>query len=212
MEKVARPAQDVNVNTWNSQSMPFGSPAMSSPPKWPATPGENPHFSTPSTILIHCAESWSGSSQWGIIGPNRPNTSRAARIRQLACRAYTKLQNGPPQMGAKRAYCSAEVLHRELNELTKGNEGSVSSKEMLDICEMEGNAQNGGGAFKIELHEGNELWLKYDLVKFDGRKVPISTRGAPGDVGSPAPSPFLPSFGAARASHQAGGVMSPSGF
>lgn len=161
-----------------------------------------------------CTENWSGSNQWGIIGaPNRSNASRAARIRQLACRAYTKLLNGPPPMGAKRAYCSAEALHRELNELIKqGNESPVSLKEMLEICETEGNAQNGGGAFKIEVHEGNELWLKYDLVKFDGRKVPISTRGAPGDIGSPLSSPFLPSFGAARASHQAGGVMSPSGF
>lgn len=131
----------------------------------------------------------------------------------MACRAYTKLQNGPPQIGAKRAYCSAEVLNRELNELIKlGNESPILVKEMLDICEMEGNAQNGGGAFKIEIHEGNELWLKYDLVKFDGRKVPISTRGVSGDIGSPVTSPFLPSFGAARASHQAGGVMSPSGF
>ena len=77
---------------------------------------------------------------------------------------------------------------------------------------MEGNAQNGGGAFKYEIHEPNELWMKYDLVKFDGRKVSLSTRGIPGDIGSSISASFVSPIGATRASQLSGGVMSPSGF
>ena len=96
-------------------------------------------------------------------------------------------------------------------ESMKPNEGPISVKELMDSCEMEGNSLNGGGAFNIEVHDGAEVWLKYDLVKFDGRKIPVGTRGGPGDIGSPVSSPFMPNFGAARLSQQPG-VISPTGF
>lgn len=130
-------------------------------------------------------------------------------MRLLACKAYTKLQNTPP-IGGRKGFQSAKAVLREV-ELTKPkNDGPITLEELLSICDMEGNAQNGGGAFKYEIHEPNELWMKYDLVKFDGRKVSLNTRGLSGDIGGSAS--FVSPIGAARASQLSGGVMSPSGF
>ena len=52
--------------------------------------------------------------------------------------------------------------------------------EMLDICDTEGNSQNGGGSFsKVQDDPMGPL------IKFDpGRNMSMSGRG-PGDIGSP---------------------------
>lgn len=115
-------------------------------------------------------------------------------------------------MGGRKGFQSAKAVLHEVEMMKPKNEGPITLDELLSICDMEGNAQNGGGAFKYEIHEPNEWWMKYDLVKFDGRKVPLSTRGLSGEIGSPTVAPFIPAIGASRASHRSGGIMSPSGF
>ena len=89
------------------------------------------------------------------------------------------------------------------------NEGGISLQEMLDICDTEGNSQNGGGSFTIESQSSNNTYVKFE----PGRHTSMSTRGGmPGDIGSPLPGGSFPPFGTPRPFHQPGGLPTPSGF
>jgi hypothetical protein len=94
---------------------------------------------------------------------------------------------------------------RQVELLKPGNEGPISFRELLDICDTEGNPQNGGGSFTIETHEPNGYYVKFE----PGRNRSMSARGAAGDIGSPITSFLAPG---ARIAPSPGGGLSPSGF
>lgn len=81
-----------------------------------------------------------------------------------------------------------------------GHEAPIGMQEMLDICDTEGNGQNGGGSFAI--HSEDQVGL---LIKFNfGRDTSIS-KGV-GDIGSPIVSGGpMPIIGGQRAFQQPGG-------
>lgn len=88
------------------------------------------------------------------------------------------------------------------------NEGTISLQEMLDICDTEGNNQNGGGSFVTETQGDAGT-----LVKFEpGRNPSLSMRGVPGDIGSPIQGSSFPGFGSSRGFPQPGASNIPSGF
>lgn len=172
---------------------------MSSPPKWPALPGEKTFNLDLICMLIgFLANGWNATNHFGIIGGSHRPAPRAVTLRLLICRAWNKLQNTPP-VGGDRGFHSVDAVLREVELMKPANEGHVSLKELLEICETEGNAQNGGGAFKVEAHEPKGLMVKYDLVKFDGRKMSVVTKGTPGEIGSPVQPASLPGLTAAMA-------------
>lgn len=143
-----------------------------------------------------------------IGGPNRPNASRAVTIRLLVCQACIKLSVSPPTTSTN-GFHSIESVLRQVEAIKPGNEGPVSLKEMLDICDTEGNAQNGGGSFTTETHDSNRIYVKFE----PGRNTSRVMRGVPGEIGSPVPPFYMPAHSGARASQPAGGgLMSPSGF
>lgn len=81
-----------------------------------------------------------------------------------------------------------------------GHEAPVSMPEMLDICDTEGNGQNGGGSFTTHLEDQVGLLIKFD----SGRNTSIS-RGV-GDIGSPiAGGGAMPIIGGQRPFQQPGG-------
>jgi hypothetical protein len=86
-----------------------------------------------------------------------------------------------------------KVLH-QVEQLNPPNEPPISLKEMLDICDTEGNSQNGGGSFTI-----NDDGVNGKSVKFepDNNSALSSHRGSlvPGDIGSPVPGNSMPVFG-----------------
>ena len=61
-----------------------------------------------------------------------------------------------------------------------GHEPPVHMLEMLDICDTEGNSQNGGGSFVTRADDQVGLLIRFD----PGHNASISGRGA-GDIGSP---------------------------
>lgn len=65
---------------------------------------------------------------------------------------------------------------------------------MLDICDTEGNPQNGGGTFIIKGEGENGKSVKFEP---DNNSSLPGHRGSivPGDIGSPVPSNSLPAFG-----------------
>ena len=64
------------------------------------------------------------------------------------------------------------------------SEGPISMDEMLEICDTEGNTQNGGGTLKIEAHGHAAMYIKFE----PGRSMSMGMGGGmgPGDIGSPA--------------------------
>lgn len=71
------------------------------------------------------------------------------------------------------------------------SEGTISLQEMLDICDTEGNNQNGGGSFVTETQGDAGTFVKFE----SGRNPSLSTRGVPGDIGSPIQGSPFPGFG-----------------
>ncbi len=171
--------------------MPFGAPPMSGPPSWSNNSGPQ----------------WSNGA-FGNVAMNRQNASRAVTIRHLICQACNKVSANPPAT-SKNGFHSAEVVLRQIELMKPANEGLIALREMMDICDTEGNSQNGGGSFTVTREQTG------DFIRFEaGRNTSVSMRGGvPGDIGSPIPGGAMPVFGGARQPFQhPGGIMSPSNF
>lgn len=153
---------------------------------------------------------WPNNNGFGGIlgGSARPSGSRAVTIRLLVVQACSKLSAHPPT-DSRWGFHNVDTVLNQVEHMKPPHEGPISMKEMLDICDTEGNTQNGGGSFIIEHHE------PHTFVKFEpGRTTSISMSGGigPGDIGSPIPGGAIPSFGGGRGFPQHGHVMSSSGF
>ena len=152
---------------------------------------------------------WPNSNAFGTFGAaSRPSGSRAVTIRLLVVQACNKLSAHPPP-DSRWNFHNIDTVLNQVEIMKPPHEGPISMKEMLGICDTEGNSQNGGGSFIIERHE------PHTYVKFEpGRNTSISMNGGlgPGDIGSPIPGGAMPSFGGGRMMPQHGKIMSPSGF
>lgn len=126
-------------------------------------------------------------------------------IRQLVCQACHKLSVNPSP-NSRNGFHSVDAVLRQVELLKSGHEGSIFLRELLDICDTEGNSQNGGGSFIVEKHEPNGLYIKFE----PGHDRSVGARGAAGEIGSPMTSFYAP--GVRMAQPPVGGVLSPSGF
>ncbi|KAL8671438.1 MAG: hypothetical protein Q9168_004067 [Polycauliona sp. 1 TL-2023] len=186
LENLQRGNQGGNGTHWGAPHMPFGAPPMAGSPQWTHAPGPG----------------WSSSNGFGIIGSsNRPNASRAVTIRLLVCQACNKLTAN--QASSHRSgFHPVDAVLRQVHLMKPANEGAISLQEMLDICDTEGNNQNGGGSFVTETQGDSGTFVRFE----SGRNPSVSIRGAPGDIGSPIPGSPFPAFGGSRPFQQ------PSGF
>ncbi|KAI9815326.1 MAG: Stress response protein nst1 [Pycnora praestabilis] len=184
--------QAASVNTWGAPQMPFGAPGLSGNQTWSNAPGGG----------------WPNNNAFGIIGaPNRSSVSRPVSIRLTICQAcrqlttITKNSNG---------FHDVNAVLSQVDQLRPTNEPRVQMREMLDICETEGDAHNGGGFFTIQNEGPNRTFVKYEV---DGN-LPVSGRvgGAPGEIGSPIPGNNMPTFGGPRPFQPSGGISPPTGF
>ena len=125
-------------------------------------------------------------------GHHRAHASRPVTIRLLVIQACKQLNMMSPSKGAS-GYHDVKIVLRQVDQLRSTNEPPITLKEMLDICDTEGNTQNGGGSFSIKSDETG------DYVKFepDTNSASSGHRGSivPGEIGSPVPSSSLPAFG-----------------
>ena len=158
--------------TWSSTNAnPFGPPSL-------GTPG------------------W-GSSTWGNGGfgslgtPGRqPTLSRPRSIRLAVCNACRQLNNLSNDSFHDVSHILAFI---DRNSLIP--EGPPSLKEIEDICETEGDGQNGGGTLLVRRSGSSNFAVKFDSE--DG----TSPAGRPsvnalGEIGSPVPTNATPAFGA----------------
>lgn len=122
--------------------------------------------------------------------------------------ACSKLTAHPPD-DSRWGFHDIETVLHQVELMKPPHEGPISMVEMMDICDTEGNTQNGGGSFIIERRDS------HTYVKFEpGRNTSLSMSGGvgPGDIGSPASGGAMPAFVGGRGFPPRGSLMSPSGF
>ncbi|KAG5296823.1 stress response protein nst1 [Histoplasma ohiense] len=163
-------------NTWGSQT-PFGGPGFPATTSWGSVPSSG--------------SGWSNNA-FGIIGGTRPHTSRPVTVRLLVAQACKQLNATSPTKGNSGFHSVNHVL-RQVEQLNPPNEPQITLDELLDICDTEGNPQNGGGSFVIK-NETRGTFVKFEP---DSNSTSSGPRGsvAPGDIGSPATSISTPAFG-----------------
>lgn len=131
-------------------------------------------------------------------------------IRLLVTQACKQLTANTLNKG-DNAFHNIEAVLRQVEQLKPVNEGPIQLSEMLDICDTEGNAQNGGGSFTVRTEGSRGTFVKFeadDNMSVNGRGV-----AAPGEIGSPLVGSSIPAFGGTRSFQPPGaGITSSSGF
>jgi hypothetical protein len=153
--------------------------------------------------ILRTGSGWSNNNNaFGHIGgPNR-HPSRPVTLRLLACQACKQLSFSTPGKNSN-AFHHVDAVMRMIEQLRPVSEASIHQRELLDILDTEGNAQNGGGSFVFqEMSHGT--FVKYETEPAPG----IRGVGAPGEIGSPIGTPAMP-FGRG---FPHGGIPAPSGF
>jgi hypothetical protein len=125
----------------------------------------------------------SSANAFGIIGggvhaTHRPHASRPVAIRLMVAEACKKLSASPGT--STDGYHPAQFLLRQIEQMKPPHEPVVTLNEMLEICDTEGNAQNGGGSFVVR-NDG----FQGQSVKFEPARASAGQKRPVGDIGSP---------------------------
>lgn len=91
--------------------------------------------------------------------------------------ACNQLSKGPHD------FHDVENVARRVNHLRPLWEPAISVEEVQEICDTEGNSQNGGGSFIVTEKE-NRKYVKFE----PGNNIPTTYNNpVPGEIGSPIP-------------------------
>lgn len=139
---------------------------------------------------------------FGMQGPlGRPSEPRTVAVRKMICRAYEELSSDANSISKASAsdaggdggddFIFLDAIKAKVEQLNQGN--PVPEKELLDICDTEGNDGNGGGSFDVRQEDeskGGQVSIRF--VSGNG-----SNGGGNGNGGGRSGSqPFLHRFGA----------------
>ena len=149
---------------------------------WNASLQHNPFVPSPTGFPNHGP--WSQAPPPGIIGRNPSIVERSAprsvTLRKALCSVCVELG-----AGGSSSYDGfiplGEIMVHMRRGLYTGNE-----KEVLDICDTEGNSSNGGGSFIVQNPSsptGTPL-IRY-VPDDDASGAPYRPMKHPGDIGSP---------------------------
>jgi len=161
-------------------SMAYGmDPSTFSSPGAYSTWGGPPNpFGTGSLPGSGYMSGWANSTPSGFGGvggmPTRPSQPRSVAVRLMLCRACKILEGSSPDN-----FHAITAVREQIDRLNSRDE-PVSEKELLDLCETEGNPTNGGGFFDVRNEDGRVL-IRYEADTGPSHR-PV---GAPGDIGSP---------------------------
>lgn len=125
---------------------------------------------------------WPPNPAFGGPPPSmRPAQPRSVAVRLMLCRACKELENNAAD---PHGYIGLSALKGHVDSINTGD--AVSQSELLDMCETEGNNQNGGGTFDIKQDDASgKVSVRFDPNS--GGSGPSGSRnvGAPGEIGSP---------------------------
>ncbi|KAG9240772.1 salt tolerance down-regulator-domain-containing protein [Calycina marina] len=156
----AFPSPNASFNTWGGPQIPFGSSSL---PGSSFTGGWLPSTST----------------SFGAVGGSsaiRAGQPRSVTVRQLACRACNNLEASSPD-----GFVDIKAIQEEIAALKQPSDLSISETELIDICDTEGNAINGGGTFETRNENDGRQFIRHELDNPKARR-PL---GTPGEIGSP---------------------------
>lgn len=127
---------------------------------------------------------------FGAGGNHRTHTSRPVAVRLLVIQAIKSLNSMSPSKAAPGFHQVSRLL-QQVEQLKPPNEPSIQLNEMLDICDTEGNPQNGGGSFIVKEDDSHNRYVKFEP---DSNSPMANHRVglAPGDIGSPIPVSSIP--------------------
>ena len=127
----------------------------------------------------------SGANAFGAVGvgahaPYSPHASRPVAIRLMVVEACKKLSATPGTSSG--GFHPAGFLLQQVEQMKPAHEPAISLDEMLEICDTEGNTQNGGGNFVIR----NDGYHQGQSIKFEPLAASENSGVKPvGDIGSP---------------------------
>ncbi|CAD6504589.1 BgTH12-00097 [Blumeria graminis f. sp. triticale] len=101
--------------------------------------------------------------------------SRSVGVRLMICRACKNLECGSPDN-----YNSLKAIKDQIDHMNPPGEVNVSEKEILDICETEGNSVNGGGSFEVRDDGNGHMSIRFESEISSHRPLAV-----PGEIGSP---------------------------
>ena len=129
---------------------------------------------------------WPPNNAFAAGVHHRSHTSRPVTIRLLVIQACKQLNSMTSPQNGTGSFHDVNLVLGQVEQLRNSGEPSISLDEMLDICDTEGSAHNGGGSFSIK--EGpNGQSVRFEP---DPNSAVSGHRGSivPGDIGSPIPS------------------------
>lgn len=169
-------------NTWAGPPNPFGASSL---------PGNNFMAGWGTTNVANYGAVGAGAGNHG----HRPIQPRSIAVRQMLCRACKNLEGSSPD-----GFHSINSIREQIEHLNPPREEPVTDTEILDLCETEGNPNNGGGYFDVRLESDGRKFIRFEPDVPTHRSV-----GAPGDIGSPV-------VGSSGMSRFPPGIPTPGGF
>ncbi|KAI1073970.1 hypothetical protein F5B20DRAFT_565342 [Whalleya microplaca] len=156
-------------------SAPFPDPAYGPPIGWGPPPVfPPPGFGNPA---------WPPHPAFSAPHPGmRPTQPRSVAVRQMLVRACKDLENHAADVNG---YIDLPAIKGHVDSINLPPTEPVSERELLDMCETEGNPQNGGGSFDVRRDDNGKVAIRFEP---DGALIPPGyprSIGAPGEIGSP---------------------------
>ncbi|KAK3068067.1 Stress response protein nst1 [Teratosphaeriaceae sp. CCFEE 6253] len=181
-------------SNWNTPGLPFGQTSGLGQPNWNSLPP--PGMSG----WAQNQSAFAANGAFGSIGgmashrPTGAGVSRPLTIRLAVCQACKQLTNA--SRGEGDGFHGVEILLRQIELNRPMLDAPPTLREIEEICETEGDNQNGGGELRVR---GGGKELGGFAVKWEAAAgTPDQSRGPAGlgEIGSPLPSKTSPAFGA----------------
>lgn len=127
-------------------------------------------------------------------------------IRKMLCRACEELsarhdaehhkaggmnnqKNNKNGARGKLGFIPLQAIKAKMDQLSQGTLQPVLEKEVLDICETEGNETNGGGSFDLRHDQtAGQTSIRWVMGNHGSRTLSLPVNravGAPGEISSP---------------------------
>jgi hypothetical protein len=122
----------------------------------------------------------SANSSFSTLGSNPPlmrsSQPRSVQVRLKILQVFKKLEGSKPD-----GFYDLNTIKEQVDQFTPPSEPAIPEKEILEICETEGSAINGGGSFDIRHDDNGNSSIRYEP------DLPSTQRsvGGPGEIGSP---------------------------
>lgn len=130
--------------------------------------------------------SWPHNGGFGGLGHRQSGPNRPLTIRLALCQACKQLSQ---REHSADDFHPVESILRQMDLSRAPVDSPVTLKEIEDICETEGDSQNGGGLLHVR-PDGNSFSVRYEPDA--GTPGTGRAPGALGEIGSPMPSHSVP--------------------